>query len=567
MNIENGSFQLNQYSGNTLIKGGNTDTVNYAGKSDSVQSNSSANSQVSGNTMITQVTEGQMFAGNILDINGNQVIIGLDGQATLRARMAESVNLNIGDSLSFLVKENSGTSVLIQPASPNTELMKDTAIFKLLEQNKLSPSDKNYQIAENLLSKNMPVDRATMQNILQQSYKYPDTSISTLVEMNKMGLPVTSASIEQFEMYQNNQHQLMNGIVDLSNNLANTVSNPGEQTSVEHVQNTLKEVLQLVADKGELSPVESAVFFAQETISSTPAQKEMFKQLDNLASDFSNKMQYDDSKSLQFLNQLVDAGIPEASVQTLLSKSETPIQFMNHLQQMLEYANKNDIVPSDKLQTLLQSEGMKDVLAHVIKQKLTIQPEKLQEPGEVTDYYKQLYEKAGAILEHTGSGDSSAEHQLSQSAKGMQERIDFMQNLNQLFAYTQLPVRIDGKDKNADFFVYMNKKRLQEKREDVSALLHLDMEYLGPTDVHVSLRGTMVHTKFYVEDVKSAKLIDEHMTMLEKAVAENGFSLTNEVIMREPALHSADEKNPVIREMFEDDIEKSLKRYSFDVRG
>ena len=142
-----------------------------------------------------------------------------------------------------------------------------------------------------------------------------------------------------------------------------------------------------------------------------------------------------------------------------------------------------------------------------------------------------------------------------------------MQNLSNLFPYAQLPVRMEGRDGNADLFVYMNKKRLQEKKEDVSALLHLDMEFLGPTDVHVSLRGTMVHTKFYVEDEESAKLIDAHMNQLEQAVAENGYSLTNEVIMREPTLHPETEKNAVIKEMFgDDDIEKSVKRYSFDVR-
>ena len=125
---------------------------------------------------------------------------------------------------------------------------------------------------------------------------------------------------------------------------------------------------------------------------------------------------------------------------------------------------------------------------------------------------------------------------------------------------------MEGGDRNADLFVYMNKKRMQEKKEDVSALLHLDMEYLGPTDVHVSLRGTIVHTKFYVEDEESAKIIDAHMTQLEQAIAENGYSLTNEVIMREPTLHPDTKKNAVVKEMFGDDIEKSVKRYSFDVR-
>ena len=84
--------------------------------------------------------------------------------------------------------------------------------------------------------------------------------------------------------------------------------------------------------------------------------------------------------------------------------------------------------------------------------------------------------------------------------------------------------------------------------------------------MHVSLRGTIVHTKFYVEDEESAKIIDAHMTQLEQAIAENGDSLTNEVIMREPTLHPDTEKNAVVKEMFGDDIEKSVKRYSFDVR-
>ena len=110
----------------------------------------------------------------------------------------------------------------------------------------------------------------------------------------------------------------------------------------------------------------------------------------------------------------------------------------------------------------------------------------------------------------------------------------------------------------------MNKKNFKETKEEVSALLHLDMEYLGPTDVHVSLRGSTVHTRFYVEDEESARIIDEHMTMLEKAINDNGFSLTNEVITREPTLNTGN--NMVVKEMFKNDLEQSVKRYTFDIR-
>ena len=145
------------------------------------------------------------------------------------------------------------------------------------------------------------------------------------------------------------------------------------------------------------------------------------------------------------------------------------------------------------------------------------------------------------------------------------ERIDFMQDLSSLYGYAQLPVRFEDREANSDLFVYMNKKSIKQAKDQVSALLHLDMDHLGPTDCHVSLRGTVVQTKFYVEDALSAKLIDQHMSMLEQAVAENGFTLSNETILREPTLDKA-KVNPVVQEIVGNDLEKSVKRYSFDVR-
>ena len=54
------------------------------------------------------------------------------------------------------------------------------------------------------------------------------------------------------------------------------------------------------------------------------------------------------------------------------------------------------------------------------------------------------------------------------------------------------------------------------------------------------------------------------MNMLEKAVNDNGFSLTNEVITREPTLNVGN--NIVVKEMLGDDLEQRVKRYTFDIR-
>lgn len=108
---------------------------------------------------------------------------------------------------------------------------------------------------------------------------------------------------------------------------------------------------------------------------------------------------------------------------------------------------------------------MKELLAAAIKEKFTLNPEKMQNPQEVSDLYKGIYEKMDRLMQQMSSHTGSSGEHLSESAKGMQERIDFLQNLSNLFPYAQIPVRMEGGDRNADLFVYMNKKECRRKRK------------------------------------------------------------------------------------------------------
>ena len=562
MNIDSGNLQFNRYQ-----------TGNVTGtRPETVVNN---DTQVaSGNVALAQAEQGQTFTGQIVDVNGSQVTIQMEGNLMLQARMSETVNLNMGDTIAFLVKENSGNTVMIQPLASDLQAMKNQTIFDLLEKNQLSPSDKNYQIAETLLNENMPVDRASMQKVLQQAYRYPDASIQTLVSMNKMQLPVTEQTIAGFEQYQTNQHVMMQALSGMTEEITAYMSEP----------DGMREMLQVLSDAQDL-PVLNADAMLQELEQTTGdalfAQGQINAGMELQATDmtgnplvlsaeqvsaFAEKFGMTEEQLTDLTKQLQDMHFDAQTIQTLYTQSDTTMQLVNHLQALVAGAADKSMIDAETMKAFFMSDGMKELLEAAVKEKFTLNPEKMQYPQEVSDLYKGIYEKMERLMQQMSGHTGSSGQQLSESAKGMQERIDFLQNLSNLFPYAQIPVRMEGGDRNADLFVYMNKKRMQEKKEDVSALLHLDMEYLGPTDVHVSLRGTMVHTKFYVEDEESAKIIDAHMTQLEQAIAENGYSLTNEVIMREPTLHPETEKNAVVKEMFGDDIEKSVKRYSFDVR-
>ena len=224
----------------------------------------------------------------------------------------------------------------------------------------------------------------------------------------------------------------------------------------------------------------------------------------------------------------------------------------------------SDAADLNEIKHFLNSDEFRKILSFGINKKFTLDTNNMKSPSEIDDLYKNMYEKTDKLMRAFSETGGEAGKNLSENAKGMQERIDFMQNLNNMYAYAQIPFRTDANEANSELFVYMNKKKMNEVKDNISALLHLDMKFLGPTDVHVSLRGNNVHTKFYVEDEESAKIIDEHMTMLENAIKETGHTLTNEVITREPSL--ALPENMVVNEMFGNELEKSVKRYSFDVR-
>lgn len=559
MNIGEMNFHINNTQ--TATTGSNISAPNS-------NPNIASNQQITGNNAITQIMEGQTFKGNVVNITGNDVQIMLDSNLMLNAHMSEAVNINIGDSLSFLVQENNGNNVLIRPVPVQENSYNYQAIQKALEANHFLPTEKNYQIAQSLMDYGMPLDKATMQQVMQQSIKYSNVSIDTLVHMNKLGLEVTEASIDQFNSYLEGTHQLSNAVADFTNSItefsSSVINEMVMDSSVStedmiHFQNSLIEAT--------LNDISTEATTNNESIgqSADVNKQTAMQQSLNEAVSAAISMSKDEKQSLSKVADLFSKQLADIIASTKNEGSgDKSVDLINTLNKSLsEAVNKNDI-SKDLLATILNSKEYTTLLSDALKQKFTLNKDTLKDAGEVDNLYKKMYDASNKLQESFQNMGGKAGEQMREQADGMKQRLDFIQNLNDMYAYAQLPVKLQDEAFNSELFVYMNKKGQQAKKEAVSALLHLDMDHLGPTDVHVSLHGTTVHTKFYVEDPVSAKILDEHMNRLEKAVAEKGFSLSNEVVMREPSIMA--NANPVVNEMLGNDMEKSIKRYTFDVR-
>ena len=136
-----------------------------------------------------------------------------------------------------------------------------------------------------------------------------------------------------------------------------------------------------------------------------------------------------------------------------------------------------------------------------------------------------------------------------------------MNQLNHMFTYVQIPLKMQGKNANGELFVYTNQKSLSKKDGSVSALLHLDMEHLGSVDVHVSLNNQKVSTRFYLQDDSALDLIARNISILNKRLEERGYSMNAEFINKE-------ENTTVMDEILKQGKNVSvLAGYSFDARA
>lgn len=178
----------------------------------------------------------------------------------------------------------------------------------------------------------------------------------------------------------------------------------------------------------------------------------------------------------------------------------------------------------------------KELMWHVkdkFSQSILLNPEDVADQKKVLELYDNLNQKLnqmGKILADAGLTQS----QTAQPLMHMQENIQFINQLNQVFQYVQIPLRMFEKDVCGELCVYTNKKHLAQSDGNLSAFLHLDMEFMGPVDVYVSLqKGNFVSTNFYLKDDETLDFINEHIHMLDERLERKGYNVRTKLSVRE----------------------------------
>ena len=601
---------------------------------------------------IGDLSAGSIFEGTINSVHGGKVTLALGNGQTITARLDGKMDLQQGSSMFFQVRANDGQTIAIRPY---TELgnVSNPILLNALSAAQVPATDRTLVMVDTMMQEQMSIGRQSILDMAKLVGANPDANVQTIVQMTKLGLPVTEEMAAQFENYLSDRQALV-GEMDLAaGHMMELLSDealspetafslyekmldifmPGaeaadagvtaaagqESSAAEAGAGAIAEAVgqenaatvaeaeagaptaaeqgtaaasAVAEEAGAASTAEAAEQGAAEAeagggvtaeltygrTAETPGtvgellSKEQIehlgKMLRNIPALIGNEEIFAGGEQEEvFVDTLSEEG-PEvaklmaqeeaAQEQPVLNEKLTAEQFLQKLGRALA---QNGGFGFAGMQKLFAGKEFQTIFRSVIEKQWLLQPEELKQEHKVSGLYERL-EQQLSQMEEAVRATGSTQNTFLQTASQVHGNLEFMNQMNQIYHYVQLPLKMSGQNANGELYVYANRKNLRDPDAELTAFLHLDMEQLGSTDVSVRMQNRSVRTNFYLEDDASYDLVEKHLEVLNKRLKSKGY---------QSSITVTHEKKDI---SFKENIVKkgkatvgSLHRYSFDVRA
>lgn len=602
---------------------------------------------------IGDLSAGSIFEGTINSVRGGKVTLALGNGQTITARLDGKMDLQQGSSMFFQVRANDGQTIAIRPY---TELgnVSNPILLNALSAAQVPATDRTLVMVDTMMQEQMSIGRQSILDMAKLVGANPDANVQTIVQMTKLGLPVTEEMAAQFENYLSDRQALV-GEMDLAaGHMMELLSD--EALSPETAFSLYEKMLDIfmpgaeAADAGvtaaaeqESSAAEAGAGVMAEAVgqenAATVAEAEagaptaaeqgtaaasavaeeagaastaetagqgaaaeaetgvgvtaeltygrtaetpgtvgellskeqiehLGKMLRNIPALIGNEEIFAGGEQEEvFVDTLSEEGQEVAKLmaqeeaaqeQPVLNEKLTAEQFLQKLGRALA---QNGGFGFAGMQKLFAGKEFQTIFRSVIEKQWLLQPEELKQEHKVSGLYERL-EQQLSQMEEAVRATGSTQNTFLQTASQVHGNLEFMNQMNQIYHYVQLPLKMSGQNANGELYVYANRKNLRDPDAELTAFLHLDMEQLGSTDVSVRMQNHSVRTNFYLEDDASYDLVEKHLEVLNKRLKSKGY---------QSSITVTHEKKDI---SFKENIVKkgkatvgSLHRYSFDVRA
>ena len=469
--------------------------------------------------------QGQTTAGNSA---AGRLQAPVTPQAAREAGLRLLMNLDSGDVFTGEITNitNNEITIALSDSANVTALLSDALSYNIGDVASFAIKDNSgeriiLKSLDNPGMKNLMNDQTIRSALQNAGLSMNETTVSLVHNLMKQGQPIDASTL-------NNYVKLLDSVPDASPEDVVLMTRMGIPVTEENVaalhdyydfsegitakaDTISSELYHLIAEMSDDNPTQASVFLKDfiNTFSEPVSSAEPFINLfnpDELESITDNIIQFESAENIDSDNVISDItrNIIEEFTQKITDGNITAKEFINEFAQLSARPDIN-----------------KHELSHFIKS-----------------------EEFTKIVMNNASSDAQ-----------------FLNNLNQFMNFVQLPVRMAGKNAHGDLYVYSRRGAKTASPDEIKALLHLDMDNLGPMDVLVKLKQKNVTTNFKVADDKILQYVEEHMDELTARLNKLGYNVDNVIELNTTPYTF---KSSVI----ENELPPAqIKRFSFDVRA
>lgn len=574
----------------------------------------------SGNSTI-QLQEGQTLKGVVSDVHGKEITLSMEDGSSFTGKLPDASQYSIGQKAAFQITSLDNNTIYMKAVTGAYLLDIEDTIEQALEEASLPKSDRNIEVVRSLLQNQQSISRENIMSSIQLCARFPKIDVNAVITMKRLNLPMTQESVQQFENYQNQNHQLLSKMDTLTNEIAKMLNSIGSQVprlaseigtrilamalegnpSLE--ENALAETTTTIpaetatdgkaqttaelTDSPEITEEENAKMSASETMpgettdaAQNPGPLARMRQLFTTLTDGNAAARTaltESGLSEDFRTPFIheQAGFilsPEErqSFASFLSEYPVPEELKQGIADGTITARQfltaiKDMLPQlsdEQAGKLLTSKAFQDLVKAQFTSGWTVSPEQLKKEQALDVIYDKMSRQFEALSHFSEQVlGKNIFSQLSQNASDMSNNLDFMKMMNQTFQYIQLPLKLQNQNAHGDLYVMTRKEALRKNPDKLSVLLHLDMDHLGTLDIRIIKEYTAVSASFFVSTRETKDLLERNIELLNDAINEQGYAFTSQLSMKEKDID-------VVKDFIGADAPVGdLKRYNFDLRA
>ncbi len=462
---------------------------------------------------VAALKEGSVFKGEVLDVRSNAVKILLGSNDILNARTDGSVQLNIGDILNFKVESNTGVSLLVKAVSISNTNSGLNMLMAALQSADVPVNERNLSLVKELIDNGQAIDKNTIKTLINNLNNISELDVKTAVTMFKHDIPITMENVSQFHNYISNNNKLIESFNNMAEDMVNTLREFASNHSQAEVADLANNMLRAVTGDDNVDV------------------SKLLNDINNIGADEKQKPS----------NNLVSVHNEQVGEKVTISENQFNI------------------------------ENIKEEIKRLVKDSMLLNKEVFNKSenelkAELERYYKEIENKTNKlmnVLDNAGLDKSP----LQETAGNVKSNLNFMNDINNMALYMQLPVKFNESEAHGELYV-LNRNRHKTKENDVlTAFLHLDMENLGATDVSIKLEREQLTTKFSLEDTISQNIVEEHLDELKKRLEEKGYTATLLIEELKKNLNEDEVAAPFEKVLSLNEPKNYIKRYTLDVRA